>query len=114
MPAQIAAPKDTPYPAAIRLSVDATDVERHIFNIQETVPVSAGESLVLLYPQWTPGNHGPTGRVDKLAGLMIYANGARVQWVRDPVDVFAFHVDVPPDATKLEVSFQFTALSRNS
>lgn len=109
MPAQIAAPKDTPYLAAIRLSVDATDIERHIFNVQETVPVRPGESIVLLYPQWTPGNHGPTGRVDKLAGLMINANGARVQWVRDPVDVFAFHVDVPAGATKLDVNFQFTS-----
>ena len=109
MPAQIAVPKDTPYLGAIGLSVDATDIERHIFRIQETIPVRAGESMVLLYPQWTPGNHAPSGRVDKLAGLMIQANGARVQWVRDPVDVFAFHVDVPAGATKLDVSFQFTS-----
>jgi hypothetical protein len=94
MPAQIPAPRDTPYLGAIRLSVDSTDIERHIFKIQETIPVRAGESMVLLYPQWTPGNHAPSGRVDKLAGLMIQANGARVPWVRDPVDVFAFHVDV--------------------
>jgi predicted metalloprotease with PDZ domain len=109
MPAQIALPKDTPYLGAIRLSVDATDIERHIFRIQETIPVRAGESMVLLYPQWTPGNHAPSGRVDKLAGLLIQANGARVQWVRDPVDVFAFHVEVPAGATNLDVSFQFTS-----
>ena len=109
MPAQIAVPKDTPYLGAIRLSVDATDIDRHIFNVQETIPVRAGESIVLQYPQWTPGNHAPSGRVDKLAGLMIQANGARVQWVRDPVDVFAFHVDVPAGATKLDVTFQFTS-----
>ena len=109
MPAQIAVPKDTPYLGPIRLHVDATDIERHIFSIQETVPVRGGESVVLLYPQWTPGNHSPSGRVDKLAGLMIYANGTRVPWVRDPVDVFAFHVDVPVGATKLDVSFQFTS-----
>src|SRR5579863_3039842 len=64
MPAPIAAPKDTPYPGAIHLSVDATDIERRIFIIQETIPVRAGDSLALLYPQWIPGNHGPTGRVD--------------------------------------------------
>src|SRR5882762_5978556 len=109
MPTQIAVPKDTPYLAAIRLSVDATDIDRHIFKIQETVPVSAGQSIVLLYPQWLPGNHSPSGRVDKLAGLMIYANGVLVPWVRDLVDVFAFHVNVPADATKLDISFQFTS-----
>jgi predicted metalloprotease with PDZ domain len=109
MPAQIAVPKDTPYLGTIRLSVDATDIGRHIFNVQETIPVRAGESMVLLYPQWTPGNHAPSGRVDKLAGLMIQANGARVPWVRDSVDVFAFHVDVPAGTTKLDVAFQFTS-----
>ena len=109
MPAPIVAPKDIPFAAAIRLSVDATDIERHIFNIRETVPVRAGESIVLLYPQWAPGNHSPTGRVEGLAGVTIYANGARVQWVRDPVDVFAFHVDVPAGVKNLDVSFQYTS-----
>jgi predicted metalloprotease with PDZ domain len=107
MPAPIAAPRDIPYHAAIRLNVDATDTGRHIFKIRETIPVSPGESLVLLYPQWLPGNHSPSGRVDKLAGLVIQANGARVEWVRDPVDVFAFHVAVPAGATSLDVDYQF-------
>jgi predicted metalloprotease with PDZ domain len=109
MPAQITAPRDTPYPGAIRLSVDAADLERHIFSVHETVPVRPGGSTVLLYPQWLPGNHSPTGRVDKLAGLIMHAEGARLEWVRDPVDVFAFHVDVPAGAVSLEVDFQFTS-----
>jgi predicted metalloprotease with PDZ domain len=108
-PGQIPAPQDTPYPGAITLFVDATDIQRHIFNIQETVPVQGGEQLVLLYPQWLPGNHGPTGRVDKLGRLMIFANGTRVEWVRDPVDVFAFHVNVPVNATTLDITFQFVS-----
>src|SRR5438309_1403013 len=93
MPAPITAPKDMPSPGTIHLSVDATDIERHIFNIRETIPVRPGDSIVLLYPQWTPGNHSPTGRVDQVAGLRILANGATLPWVRDPVDVFAFHVN---------------------
>lgn len=107
MPAPIAAPRDIPYPGSIRLSVNATDLERHIFTVHETVPVRAGESIVLLYPQWLPGNHSPTGNVDAVAGLTISANGAPVEWVRDPVDVFAFHVAVPAGATSLDVHFQF-------
>jgi len=109
MPAPIMQPKDIPYPGAIRLNVDATDVQRHVFNVRETIPVRASESMVLLYPQWIPGNHSPTGRVDQIAGLMIHANGASVPWVRDPVDVFAFHVSVPAGASTLDVSFQFTS-----
>jgi predicted metalloprotease with PDZ domain len=109
MPAQIAAPRDTTYPGVIHLSVDATDLERHIFSVHETIPARAGESTVLQYPQWLPGNHSPTGRVDKLAGLMIRANGTRLEWTRDPVDVFAFHVGVPAGAVALEVEFQFAS-----
>jgi predicted metalloprotease with PDZ domain len=109
MPAQIAAPRDTVYLGTIRLSVDATDLERHILRVHETIPVHAGESTVLLYPQWLPGNHSPTGRVEKLAGLMIRANGARLEWTRDPVDVYAFHLGVPAAAVSLEVDFQFAS-----
>ncbi len=109
MPAEIAAPKDIPYPGPIRLSVEATDLERHIFSIRETIPVRAGEPTVLLYPQWLPGNHSPSGRIDAVAGLVINANGARVEWKRDPVNVFAFHVVAPAGATTLDVNFQFVS-----
>ena len=103
---EIGAPRDTPFPGTIRLAVDATDVTRHIFRVKETIPVQGG-ALTLLYPKWLPGNHAPTGRVDALAGLVIEANGQRVEWVRDTVDVFAFHVAVPAGATALDLQFQF-------
>ena len=78
MPMAIATPKDVPYPGTIRLSVDTTDLERRMYTMRESIPVRAGEPTVLLLPQWLPGNHSPTGRADKLAGLVIRANGARV------------------------------------
>jgi predicted metalloprotease with PDZ domain len=107
MPPEIAAPKDVPYPGAIRLDVDATDIERRIFRVRETIPVRGVEPLVLLYPEWLPGNHNPSGRVDKLAGLTIHANGQHLEWIRDPVNVFAFHVDVPAGVTALDIEFEF-------
>jgi predicted metalloprotease with PDZ domain len=107
LPPQIALPKDSAYPGAIRLGVDASDVGRHIFRVRETIPVRGGEPLALLYPQWLPGNHSPSGRVDKLAGLVIHANGARLEWIRDPVDVFAFHVAVPVGVAALDLDFEF-------
>jgi predicted metalloprotease with PDZ domain len=106
LPLPIGAPKDTPYPGTIRLAVDATDVTRHIFRVRETIPVLSGP-LTLLYPKWLPGTHRPDGRVDALAGLVIKANGERLRWVRDTVDVFAFHVDVPAEAKNLELEYQF-------
>jgi predicted metalloprotease with PDZ domain len=61
----------------------------------------------LLYPKWLPGTHSPAGRIDAFAGLVIQAGGRRVEWMRDTVDVYAFHVDVPTGATQLDVEFQF-------
>ena len=109
MPPPIEAPADTPYVGAIRLDVDATDVDRRIFRVHETIPVRPGAPLVLLFPRWLPGNHGPGGRVDMLTGLTIRAGGTRVEWTRDTVDVFAFHVPAPPRASALDLEFQFTS-----
>jgi predicted metalloprotease with PDZ domain len=106
MPPVIPAPQDIAYPGTIKLSVDATDVTRGIFRVHETIPVHAG-ALTLLYPQWLPGHHSPTGTLDKFAGLVIQAGGKPVPWTRDVVDVFAFHIDVPQGVTALDLDFQF-------
>jgi len=114
LPPPIDAPRDTPYPGTIRLSVDATDLAHGIFSIRERVPVAGSRPLTLLYPEWLPGNHGPSGPLDKLAGLTVTADGQPVSWTRDPVDVYAFHVTVPASATALDLSFQFlSAVTRS-
>ena len=101
----IPAPRDVAYPGTLRLSVDASNLTQHVLKVRETIPIRAGEPVVLLYPQWLPGNHGPRGRVDYLGGLIIHANGQRIPWMRDPVDVYAFHVRPPAGATSLDVEF---------
>ncbi|HEY6577902.1 MAG TPA: hypothetical protein VIY09_01140, partial [Rhizomicrobium sp.] len=106
MPPAIPAPQDRPYPGTIRLAVDATDTTRAIFRVDETIPITSGP-LVLLFPKWIPGNHGPTGPIDKFAGLVIRAGSAKLAWTRDTVDVYAFHVAVPNGVRALNVSFQF-------
>ncbi len=103
---QIPAPKDVPYPGTIRLDVDATDIVRHIFRVHETIPVAAGSPATLLYPRWLPGNHSPSGRIEQLTGISVRAGNARLEWARDPVDVYAFHVNVPAGVTALDVDFQ--------
>ena len=70
----IPAPRDIAYPGTIRLHVDATDLAHRIFRVHETIPVSAGP-VTLLYPQWIPGHHSPTGPIDKFAGLVVKADG---------------------------------------
>ncbi|MFS0772701.1 M61 family metallopeptidase [Sphingomonas sp. 1P08PE] len=109
----IPAPRDTPYPGGtILLDVDATDTERGIFRVRETIPVAGGGHMVLLFPKWLPGSHSPTGQIDKLAGLVVTANGKVVPWTRDSVDVFAFHLDVPAGAQALDVQFQFLSATK--
>ena len=104
---RIAAPKDVPFPGLIELRVDATDLDHAVLSIHETVPVAGLERITLLYPQWVVGNHGPSGHIDKLAGLLIHAAGRRLDWVRDPVNMYAFHVELPGHVDTLDVDFQY-------
>lgn len=103
----IPAAQDIRFPGTITLDIDATDTRRGIFTTRETISgVSAGH-MVLLFPKWLPGNHSPTGQLDKLAGLHIRAGGEELAWTRDPVDVYAFHIDVPAGAKALDIDLQF-------
>jgi predicted metalloprotease with PDZ domain len=101
--------RDVPFPGVIKLAVDATDPDRAIFRIRQTIPVAATGPLTLLYPKWGPGSHAPIGPIDKLAGLVVTANGQTLEWRRDPVDVFAFHLDPPAGTSAIEVEFQYVS-----
>jgi predicted metalloprotease with PDZ domain len=104
--------RDVPYPGTMELDIDATDTERGIFRVKQVIPVAKAGPMALLYPKWLPGAHSPRGELDKLAGLIIRANGRVVPWTRDPVDVFAFHIDVPTGARRLELEFQFISATK--
>ncbi|HEU0276515.1 MAG TPA: peptidase M61 [Rhodanobacteraceae bacterium] len=99
-------PRDVPWPGTLRIHVDASDTSQGIFRVRETIPAAPGE-LTLLYPKWLPGNHSPTGPIDKLAGLTFRANGKPLGWRRGQYDVYAFTVDVPEGAKAVEVEFQY-------
>jgi predicted metalloprotease with PDZ domain len=102
--------KDTPFPGTIKLHVEATDTVRGVFRVAQTIPVPperAGKRMALLFPKWLPGKHAPRGEVEKLAGLEIRANGTLLRWQRDPLDMYAFWVDVPAGAAAIDVRFDF-------
>jgi predicted metalloprotease with PDZ domain len=88
---------------SIQLSVDLTDAPRNIFHSKLTIPVKPGP-LTLVYPEWIPGNHRPAGPIANVTGIKMEAVGQTLAWQRDPVDMFAFHVEVPAGATELHVS----------
>jgi predicted metalloprotease with PDZ domain len=87
-----------------RLRVDASDASRNILHSTVTIPVSAGP-VTLVYPKWIPGNHRPTGPIQNLMGLHIMANGQELEWQRDLVDMYAFHLQVPAGAREVEASY---------
>jgi predicted metalloprotease with PDZ domain len=90
--------------STIKLHLDATDAPRRLFHVHLTIPAKPGP-MTLLYPQWIPGEHGPTGPVVDLVGLKITAGNQPVPWTRDTVNMFAFHVTVPDGASVLDVVF---------
>jgi predicted metalloprotease with PDZ domain len=97
----------------IKVAVDITDAPRKILHAQLSIPVHAGENT-LVYPKWIPGEHGPTGPIDNLAGVKFSAAGKDIAWRRDDVEMFAFHVNVPDGVTALEVKLDFLATAAAS
>ena len=87
-----------------RLAVNATDAPRNILHAALTVPAAPG-ALTLVYPKWIPGNHRPTGPIQNLTGLHIKANGQELEWQRDLVDMWAFHLTVPPGVKELQLTY---------
>ena len=90
----------------VKLKVDATDAARRLIHVQMSMPAKPG-AMTLLYPEWIPGEHGPTGPIANLVGLKIQAAGQTIPWKRDSVNMYAFHLDVPSGAATLDVAFDF-------
>ena len=90
----------------IMLTVDATETPRKIFHATLTIPASPG-TLTLYYPKWIPGEHGPTGPIEDLAGLKFTANGQSLTWRRDLLDGWTFHVEVPAGVSSVEAALDF-------
>jgi predicted metalloprotease with PDZ domain len=105
---KVPVPVDAAYGGVIELHVDATEVETRIFRVKERIPVKPGK-LTLLYAQWLPGSHAPDGPIEALAGVTITANGKSLQWIRDPENVFAFHLQVPSGSNELQVELQYAS-----
>src|SRR6185369_1597372 len=88
----------------ITLAVDATQAAKNIVHVKETVDARPG-TLDLFYPKWIPGEHSPTGTINDVVNLYFLADGKPLEWQRDPVEMFAFHVTVPDGVTRIEVDF---------
>lgn len=110
----IPVPQDTPYPGVIQYRADVTDVDRRIVNVTQTIPVAQAGPLTLLYPKYLPGNHAATGPIQLISGLTVTANGQRIEWQRDTLDPYAFHLDIPAGVASIDVAFQWLTQPDNA
>lgn len=92
----------------IEIAADLTDAPRKILHGDLRIPVQPGP-LTLLFPEWIPGEHAPTGPVDNLAGLFFHANGKELEWKRDDVNMYALHLTIPSGTAVLEAHVDFLA-----
>lgn len=99
-------PVAMPQNLGITLAVDASDIGQKIIHAQMSMPVHAG-ALTVVYPKWIPGEHGPTGPIDNIAGLVFSANGQTIPWRRDLLDMFTFHMTVPANVRTLSARYDF-------
>ena len=89
----------------LTVRVDAREVASKRVHTELTLAVKPGP-LTLVYAKWMPGEHGPTGPLESMIGLEIKANGERLTWSRDPLDMYALRVAVPRGVDHLDVSME--------
>lgn len=109
LPAKIVEPVDVAFPGHVTLLVDGRDVTRGIFRVTETITGLRPGPMTALYPEWLPGFHAPDAPIELLSGLRIHAGKRRLPWLRDPVVVHAFHLDVPEAADEISLSLNSLA-----
>lgn len=90
------------------LVLDARNADRGLMTVRMRIPVKRGP-FTFVYPKWIPGEHGPTGPLANISELKVSADGHLLDWRRDPVNMYAFHVDVPAGISTLDMRFTVLA-----
>lgn len=92
--------------STMRLSVDVRDAGRRLYHTEEELAVHPGP-LTLQYAKWIPGEHMVSGPIQNLVNLHVFAEGKEIEWRRDLVDLWGFHLDVPTGVNQLKISFDY-------
>ena len=94
-------------PSPIQLTVDATDTDRAIFWVSQTLSLTDHDGqIALTLAKWLPAYHAPRGAIDRLAGLDFRADGKACRWHRDPENPYRLLVDLPAGARRLDATHQ--------
>ncbi|HEY1579196.1 MAG TPA: M61 family peptidase [Terracidiphilus sp.] len=86
--------------APIQITADLSEAPRKLFHTDMDFPVSAGP-LTLISPEWIPGHHMPSGPAAAITGVLFTANGKTLEWRRDDVNLYEFHLTIPAGVTSL-------------
>jgi predicted metalloprotease with PDZ domain len=97
----------------IEIVADLSDAPRKVYHADVKLPVTSGP-LVLTTPQWIPGNHRPTGPVSDIIGVVFAIDGKPIEWRRDDVDMYQFHVNIPAGTTTLHAHLDCIVTGRLS
>jgi predicted metalloprotease with PDZ domain len=97
----------------IKITADLTDAPRKLYHAEVDIPVS-GTDVDLTTPKWIPGTHRPTGIVSDITGVVFTADGKPVDWRRDDVDMYQFHVKVPKGTKTLHAHLDCIVTARLS
>ena len=98
-----------PNASPIHLQLDATQASTGVLHAHLTIPASAGP-LTLAYPKWIPGEHAPDGPLSQVVRLVFAANGKPLAWHRDELDIYLFHIEVPPGASQVDADLDFACV----
>jgi predicted metalloprotease with PDZ domain len=97
----------------IQITADLSDAPRKLYHAEVDLPVSAGP-LTLTTPEWIPGAHMPAGPAGEITGVVFTANGQPLTWRRDDVNLYEFHLTVPPGVTTLHAHLDCIVTGRIS
>jgi predicted metalloprotease with PDZ domain len=110
LPAPVPEPRDVPFAGTIDLQIDASDTQRGVFRVVETVPVPAGaRELILQLPEWLPGKHDARGAMHLIADLRFEVDGQPAAWTRDPIETYALRIPLPAGARAVTARFVYTS-----
>jgi predicted metalloprotease with PDZ domain len=97
----------------IHITADLSEAPRKLFHAEIDLPVKEGP-LTLTAAKWIPGTHSPIGPMNNIVGLNFTANHQPLEWRRDDVDLYEFHVTIPKGATTLHVHLDSIITTRVS
>jgi predicted metalloprotease with PDZ domain len=98
--------------APIEITANLTDAPRKLFHAEIDIPVSAGP-LSLVSPEWIPGHHMPGGPAG-VTSVVFTANGKTLDWRRDDVDMYEYHLTIPAGVSTLHAHVESIATRRVS